>query len=151
MSWFCPSRIVSAQIDVAAPLPGRSCPGLRAQLDHEGLDGQQRGRVGAQAAAALLDGSDPGQGLLGARRAGCLVDGLGQVEVEDLTITGGSALLGDVDVEGSTGAQIASSLLGQLSGLAFDVPPTGMRGKGHPGWSAYLFDDGAHEGEREER
>ncbi|RKV65988.1 MAG: CRISPR-associated protein [Actinomyces sp.] len=77
--------------------------------------------------------------------------GLGQVEVEDLTITGGSALLGDVDVEGSTGAQIASSLLGQLSGLAFDAPPTGMRGKGHPGWSAYLFDDGAHEGEGEER
>ena len=71
--------------------------------------------------------------------------------MEDLTITGGSALLGDVDVEGSTGAQIASSLLGQLSGLAFDAPPTGMRGKGHPGWSAYLFDDGAHEGEGEER
>ena len=54
--------------------------GLGAQLNHEGLDGQQRGRVGAQAAAALLDGSDPGQGLLGGRRAGGLVDSVGHVE-----------------------------------------------------------------------
>ena len=55
--------------------------GLGSQLDHEGLDGQQRGGVGAQAAAALLDGGDAGQGLLGGRRAGGLVDGVGQVEV----------------------------------------------------------------------
>ena len=61
--------------------------GLGSQLHHEGLDGQQRGGVGAQAAAALLDGGDTGQRLLGARRTGGLVDGVGQVEVDALDVT----------------------------------------------------------------
>ena len=34
--------------------------GLGAQLNHEGLDGQQGGCVGAQTAATLLDGGDAG-------------------------------------------------------------------------------------------
>lgn len=77
--------------------------------------------------------------------------GLGQVDVKELTITGGSGLLGEFNIEGSTGVEIAKRLLGHLSELAFDDPQVRANGKTYAGWAAYLFDDTVHEGEEDER
>ena len=73
--------------------------GLRAQLNHEGLDGQQRGGVGSQSRPALLDGGDPGQGLLRAGGGRDPVEDLGEVDINTLDV---AAHLGDqhVAVEG---------------------------------------------------